>query len=171
MTLSSSRFMALILVSITALTSAAIAQRSVNGGNNKPSLTNIPTNRNTATDVPVQPIFISGKVMLEGGVGVPEPVAIEQVCNNVNRRDGYTDSKGHFEFQLGSNTIFQDATESEPRISANPQSRTAASQAQRLMSLGACEFKAVLAGYQSTIALIRIGDDTWQYDIGTIFLK
>jgi len=170
MTLSSSRFTALILVSIMALASAALAQRSISGGSSSPSLTNIPNRNATVTDLPVQPVFISGKVMLEGGGGIPEPVAIEEVCDNVTRREGYTDSKGHFEFQLGTNTTFQDASESEPRISANPQSHSAASQAQHLMRLSACEFKAVLAGYQSTTALIRIGDDTWQYNIGTIFL-
>lgn len=169
MTLSSSRFRAWILVSITALTSAAIAQRGTTGSGNSSSRA-IPPNRSNTTNS-IQPIFISGKVMLEGGGAIPEPVAIERVCNNVNRREGYTDSKGHFEFQLGTNTAFQDASESAGRITSDPQSRTGLGQEQRLMNMSGCEFRAVLAGYQSSVALVRTGDDTWQYDIGTIFLK
>ncbi|HKV91667.1 MAG TPA: tetratricopeptide repeat protein [Candidatus Angelobacter sp.] len=169
MTLSSSRFRALVLVSITALTSAAIAQRGTTGSSNNSSRATPPNRSNT--EASIQPIFISGKVMLEGGGTIPEPVAIERVCNNVNRREGYTDSKGHFEFQLGTNTAFQDASESDGRITSNPQTHTGLSQMQRLMSMSGCEFRAVLAGYQSSVALVRTGDDTWQYDIGTIFLK
>ncbi|HKR94113.1 MAG TPA: tetratricopeptide repeat protein [Candidatus Angelobacter sp.] len=169
MNLSSSRFRALVLFGITALTSAAIAQRGTSSSSNGSSRA-IPPNRSNTT-ASIQPIFISGKVMLEGGGAIPEPVAIERVCNNVNRREGYTDSKGHFEFQLGTNSAFQDASESSGRITANPETHSGLSQEQRLMSMSGCEFRAVLAGYQSSVALVRTGDDTWQYDIGTIFLK
>ena len=43
-------------------------------------------------------------------------MAIERVCNGVSRREGYTDFKGQFEFQLGLNIGFQDASENDSRI-------------------------------------------------------
>jgi hypothetical protein len=39
------------------------------------------------------------------------------------------------------------------------------------LDLTGCEFRAVLAGYQSSTAILRTSGDTWQFDIGTIFLK
>jgi len=115
-------------------------------------------------------VFVSGKVVLEGGGTLPEPVPIERVCNNVNRREGYTDGKGQFEFQLGMNTTFQDASEEDMRTGVT-QPRQTTNRARRTMDLTGCEFRAVLAGYQSTTAMIRTSGDGWQYDVGTIFLK
>jgi len=44
----------------------------------------------------------------------PEPVTIERICSsNSARPEGYTDSKGHFSFNLGQNTgVFADASTS-----------------------------------------------------------
>lgn len=104
---------------------------------------------------------------------MPEPVPIERVCNNVRRRETYTDIKGQFQFQLGVNTTFQDASENDGR--ANPSGlaprTTAATAARRSLDLSSCELRAVLAGYQSTVAILRTTPDSWQTDIGTIFLK
>src|ERR1051325_9375457 len=54
-------------------------------------------------DSMTRPIFLSGKVMLDDGTPPPEPVVIERVCNGQPRPEGYTNSKGHFSFQLGQN--------------------------------------------------------------------
>lgn len=48
-----------------------------------------------------RPIFLSGKVMMDDGTPPPEPVVIERVCGGNPRPEAYTDSKGHFHFQLG----------------------------------------------------------------------
>jgi predicted TPR repeat methyltransferase len=48
-----------------------------------------------------RPIFLSGKVILEDGTPPPEPAIIERVCNGQAHPEAYTDSKGHFSFQLG----------------------------------------------------------------------
>ena len=38
--------------------------------------------------------------------------------------------------------------------------------------MNGCELRAVLAGYQSSVVNLRtMGGDTWQYEVGTIFLK
>ncbi|MGC2697457.1 MAG: tetratricopeptide repeat protein [Candidatus Angelobacter sp.] len=175
MTRSSFCSMIWTLAGLAALTQAAIAQRG-SGTSNNPPRTSFPsstTSRPVPADTVGQPMFISGKVLLEGGGVLPEPVPIERVCNNVRRRETYTDIKGQFQFQLGVNTTFQDASENDGR--ANPSGlaprTTAATAARRSLDLSSCELRAVLAGYQSTVAILRTTPDSWQTDIGTIFLK
>jgi predicted Zn-dependent protease len=117
-------------------------------------------------------VFVSGKVLLQGGGALPETVPIERVCNSVSRREGYTDTKGQFEFQLGLNTTFQDASESDSRITPASTPRPGGSASRRPLDLTGCELRAVLAGYQSSVVILRLtGGDTWQYEVGTIFLK
>jgi tetratricopeptide (TPR) repeat protein len=117
-------------------------------------------------------MFISGKVLLEGGGTLSEPVAIERVCNGVTRREGYTDFKGQFEFQLGQNLGFQDASENDPNSTpGSPAKTTSSSLNHRSMDLTGCEFRAVFAGFVSSTVMLRTNGDNWQIDIGTIFLK
>jgi len=159
-----------ILMGAVLLTTAGSAQRTASNPNNPPTRPGNP-NRAPTTPEMIQPTFISGKVLLEGGGALPEPVAIERICNGVVRRKSYTDFKGQFEFQLGSNMAFQDASENDSRILPNSQTRTAAPEERRLMDISGCEFRAVLAGYQSSMVTVRSTKETWQYEIGTIFMK
>ena len=163
MTFGTSRFNSCIwiLIGLGVFTAAAAAQRV--GGVPGSTPRNIPPANRTpgVPDAASQPIFISGKVMLEGGGTLPEPVAIERVCNTTRRREGYTDNKGQFEFQLGLNTSFQDASESDGRSTAITQPRPGNSQVRRpLNDLSNCEFRAILPGYQSSVAIIRSVGDT-----------
>src|SRR5512144_1293969 len=48
-----------------------------------------------------RPIFLSGKVRLDDGTPPPDTVVIERVCGGQGRPEAYTDSKGHFSFELG----------------------------------------------------------------------
>jgi tetratricopeptide (TPR) repeat protein len=100
-------------------------------------------------------------------------VAIERVCNGVARREGYTDFKGQFEFQVGVNMTFQDASESDSRTSPNAPSRSTTSGLARRggVDLNGCELKAMLPGYQSTVVVLHTSGDSWQYEVGTLFLK
>lgn len=60
-----------------------------------------------------RPIYISGKVMLEDGTPPPDSVTIERVCSGSVRPEGYTNSKGHFSFELGrNNNVMADASTS-----------------------------------------------------------
>src|SRR5215467_14095380 len=110
----SSLFRAWILIFMAALATGAGAQRT--GGTSSTTRGNPPRTPNTP-DPSMQPVFLSGKVLLDGGGVLPEPVAIERICNGVVRREGYTDFKGQFEFQVGVNMTFQDASESDSRTS------------------------------------------------------
>lgn len=171
MELAASRYRVWIFICLAASASLGMAQRVGTGSTNNPNRTGNSSRTPATPDISAQPVFISGKVLLEGGGTLPEPVAIERVCNSVRRREGYTDGKGQFEFQLGLNTTFQDASESPGRVAPSPQIRTGNNQARRGADLSGCEFRAILAGYQSSTAIIRSTGDGWQYDVGTIFLK
>ena len=166
----SCRFSTWIALVIALLASAATAQR---GSTSSSPSRNIPSTRTPGMpDSTAKPLFISGKVMLEGGGSLPEPVPIERVCNGTVRREGYADIKGQFEFQLGLNLTFQDASENDARVAPNSQSRSGSNNGQRPLDLSGCELRAVLAGYQSSVVILRTaGGDTWQYEVGTIFLK
>jgi Tfp pilus assembly protein PilF len=159
-------------VGIILLAQLAAAQRGSTGSSGTTSRTVTPPRTSTTPDASIQPVFVSGKVLLQGGGALPESVPIERVCNSVSRREGYTDTKGQFEFQLGLNTTFQDASESDSRITPASTPRPGGSASRRPLDLTGCELRAVLAGYQSSVVILRLtGGDTWQYEVGTIFLK
>ena len=167
------RFVICIMVAIALLVSTATAQHGRGStGSGTPSRSTPSARTPGAPDTSTKPVFLSGKVMLQGGGTLPEPVPIERVCNGTVRREGYADTKGQFEFQLGMNLMFQDASENDSRIAPTSQSRSGSSNSLRPLEMNGCELRAVLAGYQSSVVNLRsMGGDTWQYDVGTIFLK
>jgi Tfp pilus assembly protein PilF len=170
----SGRSSARLMIVIALLVSMATAQRgSGSTGSGAPSRgTPSPRTPSAAPDASTKPVFVSGKVMLQGGGALPEPVPIERVCNGTVRREGYADTKGQFEFQLGLNLTFQDASENDTRIAPTSPSRSGSGTSLRPLELNGCELRAVLAGYQSSVVSLRaMGGDTWQYEVGTIFLR
>ena len=170
---SSSWFKAWILIGMAALSTAAVAQSRSGGGSSNTSRTNVPSLPSNVPNSAVQPVFISGKVLLEGGGTLPEPVAIERICNGVVRREGYSDFKGLFQFQVGgTNLTFQDASENDSRTLSQAPTRATTSLARRGgVDLNGCELKAVLAGYQSSVLVLHTSGDNWQYEVGTLYLK
>ncbi len=128
---------------------------------------------------PPQPIFISGRVMLEDGTPPPDPVVIETVCNSSSHAEGYTDGKGYFAIELGSrNGVIQDASEfgTFNRMnstgmggSGTTSGPLGSSQSAERKYMG-CELQAKLAGYRSqTVPLTgrRPMDDP---NVGTILM-
>src|SRR6476659_8855394 len=172
MELRSFRFSTRIALAITLLAPLATVQRGGSTSSANAASRSAPSTRTPRAPYTTRPLFISGKVMLQGGGVLPEPVPIERVCNGTVRREGYADTKGQFEFQLGLNLTFQDAGENDSRITPASQSRSVTNNGLRPLELNGCELRAVLAGYQSsTVILKTTGGDTWQYEVGTIFLK
>ena len=93
-----------------------------------------------------RPVFIGGRVMIDDGSPLPESVPIQRVCGNSVRREGYTDSGGHFSFLLSNTTsTFQDASESAPVMGAGPSLGTV-----NVRQLWSCEIRAYLAGFMSS---------------------
>lgn len=157
-----------------------------NGGGSRPG--SIP--RNTpppppgidTTDTNSRPVFISGRVILDGGGRIPEPVAIESICDGVTRREGYTDFKGEFQIQQGNNVGFQDASENNPSLVPGASSSrgsagglsggiSSGSGLRGTAKLARCEFRAALAGFQSSTVPVRDLGETFQIELGTIVLK
>ncbi len=172
MILSSSHFRAWILISVALFVRTATAQPKPGGPPSGTTRTNVPSRTPTTPDPSLQPVFISGRVLLEGGGALAEPVAIERICNGVTRREGYTDFKGQFEFQMGSNLGFQDASENDPSSTpGSPIKTSVTSLGSRPLDLTGCEFRAVFAGFQSSTVMLRTNGDNWQIELGTIFLK
>jgi tetratricopeptide (TPR) repeat protein len=172
---SSTRFqrptVVLVLATLVTLILCGVASAQKSGGatSNRGST---PPRTPTGTDLTTQPTFIAGKVMLDGGASLPEPVAIERLCNGSVRREGYTDFKGHFQIQLGSSFGFQDASENDPRSAPGQVQRPSGQAGSRgPVNLNGCEFRAVLAGFQSSTVILRTSGDSFQTELGTIILK
>jgi tetratricopeptide (TPR) repeat protein len=146
------------------------------------STTNNTNNTQSQTQTTVtQPIFVSGRVTLEDGTALPEPVVIETVCNGAPHGEGYTDAKGYFAIELGSrNNVIQDAAEYTPLGSMNSGLMTTTSTSSGMPGLSAgdmaerkymgCDLQARLVGYRSQQVSLtgrRPMDDP---NVGTILL-
>jgi Tfp pilus assembly protein PilF len=115
-----------------------------------------------------RPIYVTGRVLIQGGLVPTEPIAIERVCNGGLRREGYTDSKGQFQFQIGEETE-QDVSENDS-ASGNQQimKSSGASHATRFEG---CELRALLTGFRSSsVALHILQDDFGEVKVGAIVL-
>jgi Tfp pilus assembly protein PilF len=129
-----------------------------------------------------RPVFLSGKVVMPDGSPPPDFVTIERVCNGVVRPEGYTNSKGHFSFQLGQNMgVMQDASVSSQSDTFGSPGFGNTGSASRMPGMSGrgginerelmgCELRATLAGYRSDVVNLsgrRIMDNP---DVGTIIL-
>lgn len=169
-------FCRIALITALLVTGAQAQKNGGSGGSRTPG--SIPRNTpppppgNNLPDTNARPIFISGRVILEGGGRLPEPVAIERICNGTTRREGYTDFKGEFQLQEGNDLGFQDASENDPRLMPGmPSPRSSQGGLRGMSARAGCEYRAVLAGFQSTTVPVRDFGDAFQIEVGTIVLK
>jgi Tfp pilus assembly protein PilF len=115
-------------------------------------------------------LFVSGKVVLQGG-GPADRVIIERICSGMVRREGYTNAKGSFQFEVGRNSAERDASQADSdRMVANKNVRTASSGGSEVR-FDDCELRASLAGFISTMVPMRVDGDMSVLEVGTIFLK
>jgi tetratricopeptide (TPR) repeat protein len=122
-----------------------------------------------------QPIFVSGRVMLEDGTPPTEQVVMQTVCNGVPHSEGYTDSKGYFSIELGSNRgVIQDASEFNSSgsnmgvLTGNSNSSMGGMSGDRKYM--GCDLQGKLAGFRSQAVSLtgrRPMDDP---NVGTILL-
>jgi len=140
------------------------------------------TPNTTETPQTPRPIWITGRVMMYDGTPPPEPATIEQVCSsNSVKPQGYTDSSGHFSFNLGQNNgMFADASTSSFDLpgqfggfgqnSSSSSAAGAANGANPDSIYWDCELRARLPGYRSesvSLAGRRMLDNP---DVGVILL-
>lgn len=151
--------------------------RGGGGGNRLPG---IDDPSRSPINQPTQPIFITGRVVMDDGTAPTGQVVIERICQMRTYREGYADSKGYFNLQLGANVgVFADASTDisstgfgPPGLGGGPAFGNTGTSNRDLAQnqLWNCEIRASLAGYRSdTISLAnrRAFDHN---DIGTIVL-
>jgi Tfp pilus assembly protein PilF len=154
---------------IVALIPCAFAQRGgdprAGGAVDLPSAGSPIIERNTDP----RSVFISGKVILQGG-GPTGRVAIDRICNSMVRREGYTNSKGNFQFEVGRNSIDRDASQADSdRMVTNRNARVAPSGGTDIR-YDDCELRASLPGFISTTVPMRVYAGATQVEVGTITL-
>jgi hypothetical protein len=114
-------------------------------------------------------VFISGKVVLQGG-GPSGRVAIERICNGMARREGYTNSKGNFQFELGRNSMERDASQADSdRMVSNKNARIPPSGGSEIR-FDDCDLRASMSGFISTTVPMRVYAGSTQIEVGTIVL-
>jgi Tfp pilus assembly protein PilF len=170
-----------VVVAMMLLAAAGAAGQSTNSG--KTTTSTKPPSTRPVTQEERRLVFLTGHVKLDDGTDPSERVAIERVCNGRTRREGYTDSRGAFGFQLGAQQIMQDASVSGmdtlrpagvPTSSLGggsgvfaPTTQTSGVSQRELMG---CELRAVLPGYTSeplNLAGRQLFDNP---DVGTLVL-
>jgi tetratricopeptide (TPR) repeat protein len=149
-------------------------------GTGRPSTTNTTGNTqpNPSVNIP-QPIFLSGRVMLEDGTAPTEPVVLVTVCNGMNHSEGYTDSKGYFSIELGANRgVIQDASEYSSTPTNMPAGMAGTNRGSGLSGLSAnsdhrymgCDLQAKLSGFRSQSVNLTNRRPMEDPNIGTILL-
>jgi len=129
---------------------------------------------NTQTERQI--MYISGSVVLQDGAPPPEPVAIERVCGGSSHKEGYTDSKGRYQIQLGQNYELQDVSESGSGTGFGMGSQGSSrpggigSGTVNPRELMGCELRALLPGFQSSSVMIRPEGSFGEIRVDTITL-
>jgi tetratricopeptide (TPR) repeat protein len=118
-----------------------------------------------------------GKVAVDDGTALTEPVAVQSNCRGLIRTEGYTDPKGHFSFEINGLRDKQMAgadqaiDSSSARLDSPTRMSSGTSSGGTLRKWRECELQAVLPGFTSEVVELasRITDFT-SADVGTISL-
>jgi len=177
----------LVLAPILVFCLAMAAQRPGSTGGNpstgsRPSTSTTPTTPQPPTGFPNtqterQILYVSGSVVLQDGTPPPEPVAIEKVCGGSSHKEGYTDSKGHYQIQLGQQFELQDVSESGGSGGFGMGSRSGIGNPSGGLGgvnprdLIGCELRAMLPGFQSSNVMIRVEGSFGEIRMDTITLQ
>jgi tetratricopeptide (TPR) repeat protein len=134
------------------------------GGNNRRT----PTRPRTSVPdlTPNTTVFLTGKVVVDDGSSLTDPVSIQTLCKGQKRTEAHTDSHGSFSFQLGDRF----ASNNEVQLDADTRS-TPLNDRGSGRDLRDCELQASLAGFTSDV--IQLGDKIGGYesvDLGRIVL-
>lgn len=153
------------------------------GGGTPTSTPSLPSSNPTTGSPSIQSdrqiMYISGSVVLSQGGPPPEPVAIERVCGGSSHKEGYTDSKGRYQIQLGQNLEIQDVSETGGMNGqlggmggrsglGTLSNSTGGISPQALMG---CELRALLPGFQSSTVMIRVDGSFGEIRMDTIVLQ
>lgn len=151
------------------------------GNTGTPSVTTTPAPRPSIPSIQQQPreqprvTYLTGQVAYDDGTVPTESVSIERVCNGRARREGYTDSTGHFSLQLGRDLGFQDASIGSD-IGFGPGTRASSAgpgipnEGISERELIGCELRAVAPGAWSDVVILAGRHAMDDPNVGTIVL-
>lgn len=177
------RMIPVLLILLLTLTHRLSAQQSP-GGSGKPSPTvststipRTPANL-PPTDTTPRSLFLSGKVMVDDGTLLTDSVIIQSICRGRIRTEGYTDSKGHFSFEV--NSLKESSAAGIQAIDSSPLGRHQLDTGFGQTRLGSdglkdywrdCELRAELPGFTSPVVQLagRL-NNIGMTDVGTITL-
>jgi hypothetical protein len=120
------------------------------------------------------PLYVSGRVLMDSGQPVPEPVTIEMVCSTRSIEAVHTDLKGYFEFTLGGGA----STGTDLSASDDGDDVSLSGGSAKLPSgfggvtgnLIGCELQASVSGYRPLSHIISDITDLSRVDVGTLEL-
>lgn len=127
-----------------------------------------------------QTTFLTGKVVMEDGLPLPEPVAVELVCGGQVRKRIYSQTNGDFTVVIGDDRMGSSLDADIAGPSGGGQfSRPGDPFADRLgiggdpgrVDLSNCELRASLSGFTSSRAWLGIRRTLDKPDVGTIILS
>ena len=117
------------------------------------------------------PLYINGRVLMETGQPVPEPVSVGLNCGMQTVQSIHTDAKGYFQFVLGagpqSNVDFSASDDTTPNLGG-------------LSGMGGgfggalmmgCELRVDVSGYEPVSKTITTPPDIGGIDTGTMLLR
>jgi tetratricopeptide (TPR) repeat protein len=160
--LSASVRRSLAAILVMSLVCAARAQR----GNGDPSRAGGPVDLPSASAPISEPntnpraVFIAGKVVIAGGGVTADHILIERVCNGLVRREGYTDSQGEFQFELGRNQQARDASQDDSDRMVATRGARVNMEGRSQIRFDNCDLRASLSGFVSTSVSMRVESET-----------
>src|SRR5271166_2441723 len=131
-----------------ALTLTATCAAQAHGGSGRTPANNVTISPlpGVSPTVTLPTVFLSGKVVLDDGTELTEPVAVQTICGGTRHTETFSDRHGSFSFQLGdpnpSGGDFADAS--------NPMMSRGQSALQQRNWQG-CQVQAVLPGFASEV--------------------
>jgi len=129
-----------------------------------PSISTSPASREM-----VGPLYVNGRVLMEGGQPVPEPVSVRLGCGMRTVQVVYTDAKGYFQFTLGAGPQSNvDLSASDDTSLTGGFPGISGSFGSELMG---CELRVDVSGYEPLTKTITAPPDMEGIDAGTMLLR
>ena len=172
----------LILILMLAVTASPLeAQGSIRTiGNRNPRSADAPRENdntgsgdwNSGMQLPSQ-MFVTGRVLLEDGIALPEPVTVEMLCGGSVRQQTFTFADGGFSFQLGDEgSGSSDASVGNRSNRNDPFSRVPGQgPGSGALDLSDCSLRGVLAGFESDVIGLGVIRYMENSDVGNLVLR
>ena len=144
----------------------------------QPSRPPVTSSPNTTPDIgnspnreALGPLYINGRVLMETGQPVPEPVSVGLSCGMQTVQTIHTDGKGYFQFVLGagpqSNVDFSASDDTTPTLGGMSGMNGPFGSAPMM----GCELRVDVSGYEPVSKTITTPPDIGGIDAGTILLR